>query len=72
MNKYHQILERIVEKGKEQENKKGKIRYLLNQKLEMKPGDLLEIFEGHGIARRKLKNELDLFQKGGKAYRSLS
>lgn len=72
MNKYHQILERIVEKGKEQENKKGKIRYLLNQKLELKPGDLLEIFEGHGIARRKLKNELDLFQKGERlteAYR---
>lgn len=72
MNKYHQILERIVEKGKEQENKKGKIRYLLNQKLEMKPGDLLEIFEGHGIARRKLRNELDLFQKGERlteAYR---
>lgn len=72
MNKYHQILERIVNKGKEQENKKGKIRYLLNQKLEMKPGDLLEIFEGHGIARRKLKNELDLFQKGERlteAYR---
>lgn len=64
MNKYHQILERIVEKGKEQENRKGKIRYLLNQKVELKPVDLLEIFEGHGIARRKLKSELDLFQRG--------
>lgn len=64
MNKYHQILDKILVKGKNQVNKKGDIRYLLNQKLELKPGDLLEIFEGHGIARNKLKGELELFQKG--------
>ena len=28
------------------------------------PGDLLDIFEGHGIARRKLKAELVLFMRG--------
>lgn len=64
MNKYHEILNKILHKGKTQENKKGNIKYLLNQKLELKPVDLLEIFEGHGIARNKLKTELELFTKG--------
>lgn len=64
MNKYHKILEKILTKGKVQENKKGNITYLLNEQLSLKPGDLLEIFEGHGIARNKLKTELDLFQSG--------
>lgn len=64
MNKYHEILNKILQKGKMQENKKGNIKYLLNQKLELKPVDLLEIFEGHGIARNKLKTELELFTKG--------
>ncbi len=64
MNKYHKILEKILNKGREQVNKKGNIRYLLNQKLELEPVDLLDIFEGHGIARKKLSAELDLFQKG--------
>lgn len=38
----------------------------------MKPGDLLDIFESHGIARNKLKTELELFQRGERlteAYR---
>lgn len=30
----------------------------------MEPVDLLDIFEGHGIARKKLSAELELFQKG--------
>lgn len=64
MNKYHKILSKILTNGKVQENKKGNITYLLNQKLELKPFDLLEIFEGHGIARNKLKTELELFTRG--------
>lgn len=64
MNKYHKQLRKILKKGKVQENKKGNITYLLNEKLELKPGDLLNIFEGHGIARNKLKTELELFQSG--------
>lgn len=64
MNKYHQILEKILDKGKIQENKKGNITYLTNEALRLKPGDLLEIFEEHGIARNKLKTELKLFQSG--------
>ncbi|WP_262486483.1 thymidylate synthase, partial [Chryseobacterium koreense] len=64
MNKYHKTLEKILTKGKVQENKKGNITYLLNEHLSLKPADLLEIFEGHGIARNKLKTELELFQSG--------
>lgn len=30
----------------------------------MTPADLLDIFEGHNIARKKLRNELQLFMKG--------
>ena len=50
--------------GKEQENKKGGIRYLLNERLYLAPGDLLEIFEDHSIARKKLRQELRLFMQG--------
>ncbi len=58
------MLQKVLSKGKVQENKKGNIKYLTNQKIELKPVDLLELFESHGIARNKLKNELELFQKG--------
>lgn len=64
MNRYYQVLHKILEKGKTQENKKGSIIYLTNECLKLKPADLLEIFEDHGIARNKLKNELELFQRG--------
>lgn len=64
MNKYHKTLEKILAKGKNQQNKKGSIHYLLNESLQLKPSDLLEIFEGHVIARNKLRAELELFQNG--------
>ena len=64
MNKYHQILQKVLTHGKYQTNKKGSIRYLLNEQLVLSPADLLNIFEGHGIARKKLKNELQLFMQG--------
>lgn len=64
MNKYHQILGKILSGGKPQKNKKGNIVYLLNESLSLGPGDLLEIFEGHPIARNKLKCELGLFMRG--------
>ena len=64
MNKYYQILGRVLEHGKTQTNKKGSIRYLLNEQLSLTPADLLDIFESHGIARKKLKNELQLFMQG--------
>ena len=64
MNKYHQILDKILKQGKVQTNKKGNIRYLLNEQLALSPADLLDIFESHGIARKKLRNELQLFMQG--------
>lgn len=64
MNKYYMILDKILARGKTQSNKKGNIKYLLNEQLSLSPLDLLEIFEGHNIARRKLRDELQLFMKG--------
>lgn len=64
MNKYHLLLRKILAQGKEQENRKGRIRYRLNERLTLTPADLLEIFESHGIARKKLKEELRLFMQG--------
>ena len=64
INKYYQILDKILNHGKPQANKKGNIRYLLNEQLSLTPADLLDIFESHGIARKKLKNELQLFMQG--------
>lgn len=64
MNKYHQILNKVLASGKTQTNKKGNIRYLLNEQLSLTPADLLDIFEGHGIARKKLRSELHLFMQG--------
>lgn len=64
MNKYYRILEKVLTDGKRQENRKGSIVYLLNERLSLTPADLLDIFEGHGIARRKLRSELRLFMQG--------
>ena len=64
MNKYYEMLSKILVCGKTQQNKKGEIRYLLNQQLSLTPSDLLDIFETHPIARKKLKSELSLFMSG--------
>lgn len=64
MNKYYQTLDKILQTGKTQTNKKGCIKYLLNERLMLTPADLLDIFGSHGIARKKLKEELKLFMQG--------
>ncbi len=64
MNKYHKIINKVLTKGKSKNNKKGAILSLLNEVLVLKPIDLLEIFESHPVARKKLKEELDLFIAG--------
>ncbi len=64
MNKYYQMLEKVLSLGKMQHNKKGNIKYLLNEQLSLTPADLLDIFEGHNIARKKLRSELQLFMQG--------
>ncbi|WP_410220801.1 thymidylate synthase [Pedobacter sp.] len=64
MNKYHLILDKLLKQGKVQKGKKGKIKYLVNQSLRLSKGDLLDIFEDHAVARKKLKDELNLFITG--------
>ena len=64
MNKYYQILNKILVSGKSQTNKKGSIHYLLNEQLSLTPADLLDIFESHSLARKKLRSELSLFMQG--------
>ncbi len=63
-NKYYAMLAKILRHGRRQSNKKGSIIYLLNEVMSLTPSDLLEIFEGHSIARKKLRNELALFMRG--------
>ena len=63
-NVYFDILDKIMSVGKMQINKKGSIKYLTNEVLYMEPADLLDIFETHGIARKKLKTELKMFEAG--------
>ena len=58
------MLDKVVQSDKTQTNKKGKIRYLLNEQLTLTPAELLDIFESHNIARKKLKSELRLFMDG--------
>jgi len=64
MNKYYLMLEKVLKSDKTQQNKKGGIRYLLNEQITLTPADLLDIFESHGIARKKLRSELNLFMDG--------
>ena len=64
MNKYYQLLDEVLRNGRTQTNKKGDITYLLNMDLTLTPADLLDIFESHPIARKKLKKELELFTSG--------
>lgn len=63
-NKYYTMLAKILKEGEIQVNKKGTILYLLNQTLTLTPGDLLDIFETHAIARKKLRTELRMFMDG--------
>jgi len=58
------MLEKVLKSDKTQQNKKGGIRYLLNEQITLTPADLLDIFESHGIARKKLRSELNLFMEG--------
>ena len=64
MNKYYQTLQNILEKGKTQSNKKGNIKYLINEVLSMDKKDLLEIFDEHKIAKTKLQKEINLYLGG--------
>lgn len=64
MNKYYQLLWNIVMSGKDQKNKKGNIRYLTNQVLDLNYIDLEILFEIHKVAKAKLRSELELYMNG--------
>ena len=64
MNKYYNLLKDILKTGKEQKNKKGNIKYLINKVLSMDKADVLRILEEHPIAKKKLSSELKLYCKG--------
>jgi thymidylate synthase len=64
MNKYYKLLSKILNDGQEQKNKKGSIKYLLNEVLSMDLADVLRIIEEHPIAKNKLSKELELYCNG--------
>jgi len=64
MNKYYKLLGKILKQGEEQKNKKGDIKYLLNEVLSMTPANIKRILEEHPIAKKKLSKELELYCKG--------
>lgn len=64
MNKYYQTLQNILDKGETQLNKKGNIKYLINETISMSKKDLLKIFDEHKIAKSKLRKEIDLYFNG--------
>ena len=63
-NKYHQILNKILDTEKCNRTRKATSGTLLDERLRLTPSDLLDIFETHGIARKKLRAELSLFMRG--------
>lgn len=69
MNKYHQTLGRVLASGKAQTDREGSIHHLLNERPTLTPVDLLDIFEGHPITRKKLKNESQLFIQGERSVK---
>lgn len=42
MNKYYQILDKVLTHGKTQSGRKGESRYLLNETVTLTPADLLD------------------------------
>lgn len=64
MNKYYKLLDKILKQGEEQKNKKGDIKYLLNEVLSMTPDNVNRILKEHPIAKKKLSKELKLYCNG--------
>lgn len=64
MNKYYKLLAKILKQGEEQKNKKGDIKYLINEVLSMTPVNVKRILKEHPIAKKKLSKELELYCNG--------
>lgn len=66
-NGYEQVLSGTGQDTCHRKNaikQEGEHTVLLNEVLVLTPADLLDIFEGHNIARKKLRSELQLFMQG--------
>jgi thymidylate synthase len=64
LNKYFSLLNKILDFGAVQENKKGTSIALINQVLDFSKVELLELFSTYTIPKEKLKAELDLYLQG--------
>lgn len=64
MNKYYKTLKSILDNGKMQVNKKGNIKYLINEVLSLNKTDLDLLFTEHKVAKLKLQKELELYFSG--------
>jgi thymidylate synthase len=62
--KYFNLLQNILTNGLEQKNKKGNIKFLINQMLQLSVIDIKELFDTYPVAKTKLKAELELYMKG--------
>ena len=64
MNKYFKLLEKIVNKGENQINKKGNIKFLFNEVISLNKNELDQLFTEYKVAKTKLKSELELYLIG--------
>lgn len=62
MNKYYQMLDKILRAGKVQTNKKGRIRYLLNERLVLTPADLLDTMRTTSTKQRNFFSEVKILK----------
>jgi thymidylate synthase len=62
--KYYRLLEKILNEGHAQENKKGSIKFLMNARLSFNQLELAELFQTHKVAKVKLGQELLLYMAG--------
>jgi thymidylate synthase len=64
MNKYFTLLKSILKNGELQKNKKGDIKFLINQAISFNEQELISLFSEYKVAKQKLEIELDLYMQG--------
>lgn len=62
--RYYGLLERIIETGFYQKNKKGGINFLINERLDYSKEEIELFFNEYPVAKKKLAAELELYLKG--------
>jgi thymidylate synthase len=64
MNKYFTLLKSILDNGELQKNKKGNIKFLINQSISLNENEILDLFSEYKVASKKLQIELHLYMQG--------